>query len=285
MNDQQLKSLLKVVECGSFSRAEEALYTSKQALKKQIDSLERETGFQLLVRTHQGVSLTPRGVEFCRSARKILHEMSLALLKSGESTFHGQIIRIENPYHPRLLLENAFIEFSRKFPYIKQQLILRTSKHFVDDIISNRADLAECIYYPELENSGLKYTKLFPLPYKCLMAPDHPLAGQKAIRMEELSGNRIGLLEKNYKFSSHLSERCHSFSLEILKRNDTEDIFNICYNRGVFISKAYFVDFMSPLIAIPLETDIVPIVGILHHKSPSQVVREFLNTVHELYPQ
>ena len=48
MNEQQLKTLLKTVECGSLSRAEEALFLSKQAIKKQIDSLEEEIGFTLL---------------------------------------------------------------------------------------------------------------------------------------------------------------------------------------------------------------------------------------------
>ena len=56
MNEQQLKTLLKTVECGSLSRAEEALFLSKQAIKKQIDSLEEEIGFTLLLRNRQGIS-------------------------------------------------------------------------------------------------------------------------------------------------------------------------------------------------------------------------------------
>lgn len=167
MNDQQLKSLLKTVECGSLSKAEEALYLSKQAIKKQIDSLEEEVGFSLLVRTSQGISLTPAGEEFCRGAKKILDEMDSATRRSQEIAYNRQTIRIENPYHPRLLLENAFNEFSRRFPYIKQQVIMQGSSHFVDDILNDRADVAECIYHPEFENSGVTYTKLFPMPYKC----------------------------------------------------------------------------------------------------------------------
>lgn len=68
MNDQLLKTLLKAVEYGSFSKAEEVLYVSRQAIKKQIDSLEEELGSSLLVHTRQGISLTPAGVEFCRGA-------------------------------------------------------------------------------------------------------------------------------------------------------------------------------------------------------------------------
>ena len=285
MNDQQLKSLLKAVECGSFSKAEEALYISKQALKKQIDSLEEEVGFPLLIRSRQGISLTPAGEEFCREARRILGEIDSATQKGRELAFHEEIIRIESPYQPRLLLENAFNEFSRKFPSIKQQVILQTSSHFVEDILNDRADVAECTYHPELENSGVKYIELFPMPYKCLIEPSHPLAGHKSIRPEELSGNHVGLLKKNTELLSQLNKCCHDLSLEIFTSNNLQNIINICYNKGVFISKAYFVNSMQPLIAIPLETEVVPRVGILHRESPSQVVKEFLKVVHDLYPQ
>ena len=50
MNDNQLRSFLTVAECGSFSKAEEGSFLSKQALIKQIDALEDELGFRLLSR-------------------------------------------------------------------------------------------------------------------------------------------------------------------------------------------------------------------------------------------
>jgi DNA-binding transcriptional LysR family regulator len=285
VNDQQLRSLLKTVECGSLSKAEEALYLSKQAIKKQIDTLEKEVGFPLLTRTHQGIVPTPAGEEFCRGAVKILAEMNSVIHRCGEIAFHKQTIRIENPYHPRLLLENVFAEFSRRFPYIKQQVILRTSGRIVDDILNGHADVAECTYHSEYETPGVKYTRLFPLPYKCLIAPTHPLASHKSIRPEELSGNRVALLKRNYELSSLLSERCPGLSLEMFAKNDMQHIFNICYNNGVFVSKAYFVNSMQPLVAIPLEIDFVPMGVILHRESPSEIVKKFLDVVHELYPQ
>ena len=39
MNDKQLRSMIVIAQCGSFSRAEEQLFISKQALKKQMDAL------------------------------------------------------------------------------------------------------------------------------------------------------------------------------------------------------------------------------------------------------
>lgn len=118
-----------------------------------------------------------------------------------------------------------------------------------------------------------------------LIAPGHPLAGNKTIRPEELSGNHVGLLRKNSELTARLRECCHDLSLEIFTTNDLQNIINICYNNGVFISKAYYVNSMQPLVAIPLETDLVPMGVILHRESPSQIVKEFLKVVHDLYPQ
>jgi DNA-binding transcriptional LysR family regulator len=284
MNDKQLKSLIKTVEYGSFSMAAEAIFLSKQALKKQIDALEEEVGFSLLVRTHQGISLTPAGEEFCRGTRKILDEMNSVTKKCKELAFHEQIIRIEAPNHPRLLLENTLGEFMRRFPYIKQQIILQSSTKIIDDIIEDRTDVAEYTYRSDVENSGVQYLKLFPLSFKCLVAPSHPLAGNKTIQLKELSGYRVGLHMKNTDLLSRMNECCRDLSPEVMG-NDMQKIINICYNGGIFISKAYFLNSMQPLIPIRLETDLIPMAIILYRQSPSPIVREFLSVVQDIYPQ
>ena len=129
------------------------------------------------------------------------------------------------------------------------------------------------------------YTILFPMPYKCLIAPGHPLAGQSVIRLEELAGYRVGMLRKNPELSKQLSERCPGLDLEIIMNTEIQNIINICYNNGVFLSKAYYINSLQPLVAIPLETNIIPMGAILHRESPSQVVKEFLRVVRDLYPQ
>jgi DNA-binding transcriptional LysR family regulator len=284
MNDKQLKSLIKTVECGSFSNAAEVLFLSKQALKKQLDSLEEEVGFSLLVRTHQGISLTPAGEEFCRGVRRILDEMDSVTQKCKDLAAPEQTIRIESPNHPRLLLENTFTEFSRRFPNIKQDVILQPSTHAIDDILKGRVDVAEYTYRASLENSGVQYLKLFPLHYKCLIAPNHPLAGNKIIHLEELSGSQVGLHMEYTDLLSQMNERCHDLSLNIMNY-DVQKIINLCYNGGIYISKAYFLDSMQPLVPILLETELMPMAVILYRQSPSPIVREFLNVVQDIYSQ
>jgi DNA-binding transcriptional LysR family regulator len=166
MNYQQLKTLITTVECGSFSKAEEVLFLSKPAIKKQLDSLEEEVAFSILVRTRQGIFLTPAGGEFFGFARKALEELNSAIQRCRELSLLNQILRVENPYHPHLLLKNVFQTFSARFPSVK--LIVQMSGDYIEDILNNYADVAECIYSAALERPGIKYTHLFPMSYKCL---------------------------------------------------------------------------------------------------------------------
>lgn len=284
MNDRQLTSLLKAIECGSFSKAEEVLYLSKQALKKQIDSLEEELGFAIILRSRQGIALTPAGQEFCREVRRILAEMNSITQKCKEIAFNEETIRIENPYHPRLMLEKAFDEFSRRFPTVKQHIILQSSDRLVDDILNDRADLAECTYHHKFECPGITCTKLFPSPYKCLLSSSHPLAVKARIQLKDLANHRIYLLRSNASLVTALSENYRHMNLNFVSKNDMPEIANICYNGGIFISRAYYLSFMQPLIAVPLETDIVPIAAVLHRDNPSEVVKEFIRVIQEIYP-
>ncbi|MCD8068324.1 MAG: LysR family transcriptional regulator [Lachnospiraceae bacterium] len=284
MNDRQLNSLLKAVECGSFSKAEEELFLSKQALKKQIDTLEDEVGFPLVSRNRQGITLTPAGEVFCKEARRILAELNAVIQRCKGIAFHEETIRIENPYHPRLMLEAAFDEFFRRFPTINQHIILQNSNYLVDDILNNRADVAECTYHSRFETDGIVCTKLFPSPYKCLMTSSNPLARRELLSLEDLRGQKVYMIPGNKTLISEINENFSDIEIHTDARNDTQEIQNICYNRGIFISRAYYIDFMHPLVSVPLKTESVPYAAILHRENPSQVVKEFLRVIQETYP-
>ena len=51
MLDPRFETCLRAGRSGSITRAAEELFLSKQAAKKQIDSLEAELGFPLFVRS------------------------------------------------------------------------------------------------------------------------------------------------------------------------------------------------------------------------------------------
>ena len=72
MTLEQLRILVKVVECGSFTRAAELLGTQKSYASRVVAQLERELGAKLLERTTRALSVTETGREVVERAVGIL---------------------------------------------------------------------------------------------------------------------------------------------------------------------------------------------------------------------
>ena len=72
MYNHQLETFIKVADSGSFNKASEELYVSPNAVMKQINLLENSLGFDLFVRTHRGVQLTPAGESLYRDAKYLI---------------------------------------------------------------------------------------------------------------------------------------------------------------------------------------------------------------------
>lgn len=285
MNDKQLKSFITVTECGSFTKAENFSFFSAQALKKQIDSLENELGFALFLRSSKGVVLTAAGKNFYEEIKKILEQLEQVKITSREIALHEQVIRIENPLHPRLLLEDALSEFSQQYPEIKQDIIFRKNRKDISSrILNGTIDISECTLRPDLIKPGIAYTKIKSLNYMVLVYQNHPLANKSEIKFEDLSNMQVYLSHTSYLdlFRDFEQYSCNT----VLKDTDTDDIaniFNICFNNAVYITKAFFATNLPPLVALPLVSDLVKEAVVIYRDPPSPIVQKFLKIIQQLY--
>ena len=74
----RLRVFRAVVEAGSLSAAAEALSFTQPAVSRQIATLEREAGAQLLERTARGIRLTEAGRVLLEHADAILDRLAAA---------------------------------------------------------------------------------------------------------------------------------------------------------------------------------------------------------------
>ena len=72
MESKKLEALLMAVDLGSFTRAAEVLGYTQSGLTHMMNSLEKEVGFQLLERGHNGVSFTEEGKRIAPAIRDFL---------------------------------------------------------------------------------------------------------------------------------------------------------------------------------------------------------------------
>ena len=72
MDSKKLEILMTTVDLGSFSKASEVVGYTQSGLTHMMDSLEKEIGFPLISRNHQGVQLTKQGEQLMPSIREFL---------------------------------------------------------------------------------------------------------------------------------------------------------------------------------------------------------------------
>src|SRR6187397_213254 len=84
MTLDDLRSLIAVHDCKSFSGAARRLGCSQPAVSQQIQRLERELGLALFERRSRGVHATPAGDLLARAASESLSTLDHALHRFGE---------------------------------------------------------------------------------------------------------------------------------------------------------------------------------------------------------
>lgn len=72
MRLNQLEYFIKVVECGSITKAAQELYLSQPSLTKAVSGLEAEYDLKLFDRTAKGLKLTPEGRDFLEYAKSVV---------------------------------------------------------------------------------------------------------------------------------------------------------------------------------------------------------------------
>jgi LysR family nitrogen assimilation transcriptional regulator len=75
LNLKQLTLFQHIAELGSMTRAASVLHVSQPLLSRQMQTLEKELGVMLFLRSDKGVQLTPAGLELLERSRTLLQQM------------------------------------------------------------------------------------------------------------------------------------------------------------------------------------------------------------------
>ena len=190
MNTIQLECFITVAEHLNFSRASEILKITQPAVSHQIRSLEEELGVKLFKRTSKNVSLTPEGIQFFPDAELILKTAFSAKERLGR---HEDFISFDVGCHNHMelnLLPPVLKKLSEEFP------LLRPSIHMVPfpsllGQVENQQILSAFAIKETQRKSSLSFRELCSAPIACVCSPEHPLARNKVLTQDMLSGNIV----------------------------------------------------------------------------------------------
>ena len=117
---KQLQFFTCAAECGSFSEAAKALYTTQSNVSKVISSLEAHLGYPLFTRDPGGIRLTSRGKAFLRKSAMITE--ALEELEAESVREPGDTVRVAS---------NASSWFARRFSEFYRQTDTETVRFYI----------------------------------------------------------------------------------------------------------------------------------------------------------
>ncbi len=189
MDLRQLRYLVALAEELNFTRAAANEHIAQPALSQQIRRLEDELGLALVERTTRHVSLTEAGQLLVVRARRILAELEAAAVElaavRGVDTGHVTIGAMHTMGPVDLSL--ALATFHERHPHVGLTVREASSEEMAEMLRVDELDLAFLSVTERVESHGLGCHQLLSEELVVLLAPDHPLAGRRQVRMAELA--------------------------------------------------------------------------------------------------
>ncbi|WP_136442819.1 LysR family transcriptional regulator [Pacificoceanicola onchidii] len=144
LDNKHLRSFLRVLDLGGFSRAARSLNIAQPALSQHVRKLEEQLSVTLLDRSAHGVTATPAGRQFAIRARQILELVDVAEreFKSGPEALFGEVtVGLPGSVCP-VLATRLIVETRQRFPNIKLVVSELMSGNLADQLRDGRMDMA-----------------------------------------------------------------------------------------------------------------------------------------------
>ena len=178
MQLRNIEYVLSIAETRSFSKSAKHLHISQPALSQAIQRLEEELGARLFIRRNNATGLTRAGELFLEDARKVLllSEQIKKKMEDVQKVREGHIILGISQYNGQLYFSNILIEFKRKHPNVKLNILEDYSSVLERKLLMGNLDCA--ILTKPFFTEGLDYEHLFFEEILLATPRDHPIATQ-----------------------------------------------------------------------------------------------------------
>ncbi|MCB6414606.1 LysR family transcriptional regulator [Dorea acetigenes] len=190
----QLKYVIAVAGQNSLNDAAKVLFISQPSLSSAIHSLENEIGFDIFIRSKNGITLTTKGAEFIGYAKSVMEQYELLDAKYISQTEVKKTFSVSMQHYTFAV--NAFVELVKQYGMDEYEFeVHETKTHEVIDNVKNRKSEIGILYLNDFNRNVLnklfaEYELQFQPLLECgvyvYMWKGHPLAERKEIALEEL---------------------------------------------------------------------------------------------------
>lgn len=187
MRTSQLEYFIAVAETLSFTRASELCHVAQPAISQQIQSLEKELGFSLFVRSTKGVELTPAGRQYYQDVSSVLAALQRAD-QHAAAIAHGQAgtLDIGMASSGQSGIFRIISRFHGLYPEISIGLHRAISRTQGDQLRGGAYDIALAPLCAFGGSDGLAQACPKKEALRIIMSAAHPLASRRSLSIDDL---------------------------------------------------------------------------------------------------
>ncbi len=195
---KDLKYLVAVADTRHFGRAAERCFVSQPTLSAQLKKLEDYLGVQLIERQPKRVMLTPAGEQIVARARRIV-EASDEVVEIASTHRDPLAGRLRIAFLPTIgpyLMPQIMPRLRKALPRLELMLYEYQTAPMLEHLHGGDIDLGILALPVELD--GLESKELYDEPFVVAMPQNNPLAKQGSLRIGDLNGETVLLLEDGH---------------------------------------------------------------------------------------
>jgi LysR family transcriptional regulator, regulator for genes of the gallate degradation pathway len=184
----QIRSLIAIVENGSFAQAARALDVSPATLSRAARDLESDLRRPLYQRTASGIAATPAGAKFARKLKLATREIDWGIeeLDSAKGSLRGQIVIGAMQLAGSYLLASVLNEFIAAHPQATVRIWNGSSGTMLRSLRGGDVDFVIGLLRDPVPED-LVEESLAEAPYVIAARRGHPLLHKKKVTLDDLA--------------------------------------------------------------------------------------------------
>jgi LysR family hydrogen peroxide-inducible transcriptional activator len=208
MNLRDLRYFVALADTRHFGKAAERSFVSQPTLSAQIKKLENYLGVQLIERQPRKVTLTETGSKILPLARRIVQESDeiVSLARNEHDPLSGKLqvglIPTIGPY----LLPLVARKLRKQLPRLKVMLYEHQTQPLLEKLRAGDIDLGILALPVPLD--GLEARSLYDENFTLAVPTNSPLAKRNNVRIDDLKGETLLLLEDGHCLRDQALEVC-----------------------------------------------------------------------------
>jgi LysR family hydrogen peroxide-inducible transcriptional activator len=208
MNLKDLKYLVALADTGHFGKAAERSFVSQPTLSAQLKKLEEYLGVKLVERQPKNVQLTDVGKQVVIRARRMLDEGEeiISLARHNTDPFAGKLKLALIPTIGPYLLPRVMQKIRKALPQLGLMLYEHQTEPLVKRLRDGEIDVG--IVALPIAHEGLESRALYEEAFTVALPNQHALAAKAVIKVQDLEGQTLLLLEDGHCLRDQALEVC-----------------------------------------------------------------------------